>query len=431
MKFLKQFSLYTFVGFFNAGLSFLLMPYLSHYINPEGYGVLSMVNSLVTILIPLVSLTATGLIATEYYKMNEKQEFASLFSSIQVIPIIPGLFFFIVTLFLKPAIAHFIEIPSENSYWVTISVLIALLSIYSETFMAYIIIEQKSQVYVKFSIAKVLLEIGLTLLFVSVFRLSWEGRLLSWLVATVISFIVAMYYFKRQGLLTFKIKKQYITAGILFGLPLILHTMGKFVINQSDRIFIAKMVSIEEAGVYNIGYQVGMVILLLVNAIGNFFQPFLYQRLSNLTEKAKVEIVRVTYIVSAGMLLSVIILAIVSPLLFTFLIDKSYSNGVNYVFWTGLSYFFWGVYILFAGFIFYEKKTKQLGYLALLNVCLNIMLNYYLIQEFGALGAVYATCISFFVIGAIVVWRGSSLFKLPWFDFKKIINNTTKAAVDL
>jgi O-antigen/teichoic acid export membrane protein len=79
-----------------------------------------------------------------------------------------------------------------------------------------------------------------------------------------------------------------------------------------------------------------------------------------------------------------------------------------------LSYFFWGIYILFAGFIFYSKKTNQLAYLALLNVILNLILNYYLILSFGPIGAAYATCISFMIVALIVIWRVTILFKLPW-----------------
>jgi O-antigen/teichoic acid export membrane protein len=102
MKYFKQFSLYTFVGFFTAGISFLLMPYLSHYIDPAGYGILSMVNSLVTILIPLIGLTATGFITVEYYKVKDKKEFTSIFSSVQAIPVLPGLLILIISfLFLK------------------------------------------------------------------------------------------------------------------------------------------------------------------------------------------------------------------------------------------------------------------------------------------------------------------------------------------
>jgi O-antigen/teichoic acid export membrane protein len=144
------------------------------------------------------------------------------------------------------------------------------------------------------------------------------------------------------------------------------------------------------------------------------------RRLSGFTEKDKNEIVKVTYIVILGLFLSLILLTLLSPLLFEYLIDKSYSGGVIYVFWTGLSYLLWGVYILFAGFIFYTKKTKQLGYLAVINVILNIVLNYFLILYFGAIGAVYATCLSFLVVAIFVVWRANSLFKLPWLDFKRI-----------
>src|SRR5687768_2757159 len=147
MKLFKQFSFYTFIGFFNAGISFLLMPYLSHYIDPAGYGILSMVNSFVTILIPMIGLTATGLITVEYYQVKDKKEFASLFSSVQAIPIVPGILLLIVTLLFPSEAARFLEIPPEKSYWIPLSVIIALFTIYFETLIAYNVIEQKAITY--------------------------------------------------------------------------------------------------------------------------------------------------------------------------------------------------------------------------------------------------------------------------------------------
>jgi O-antigen/teichoic acid export membrane protein len=419
VKYLKQFSLYTFVGFFNAGLSFLLMPYLSFFIKPAGYGILSMINSLVTILIPLIGLTASGLITVEYYKIKDRSQFASLFSSIQAIPILPGLIFLLFCFLFQIPFADFLEIPRHKSYWVPLAVLIALFSIYYETLLSYHIIAQKAKLYVKYSLFRVLTEVALTLIFISIFKMEWEGRMLSWAVATLISFGFSFVYFRSEGLLTFRISKQFMYAGIVFGLPLILHTISKFIINQSDRLFITKMVpnGIAESGIYNIGYQVGMVILLLVNAVTAFFQPYLYERLSNLTEKAKIEIVKTTYIIISGLFIFLLLLTFLSPVLFKTFIHESYSKGNMYVFWTGLSYFLWGIYSLFSGYIFYKKKTRSLGYLAILNVVLNIALNYFLILEFGPLGAVYATCISFFVVALIVVAISTSLYKLPWFYF--------------
>src|SRR3982750_2576148 len=183
MKYLKQFSLYTLVGFFNTGINFFLMPYLSHFIKPEEYGILAMINSLVTILIPLLGLVASGLIFVDYYKMEDKKEFASLFSSIQLIPAVLSIVFVILALIFQKPIAGFLEIPLNCSYWIPLSVLIGFLSIYYDTLVNYNITEQKPNQYVVFSISKVLVEVALTIYLVTFLDLNWQGRLLSRLIA--------------------------------------------------------------------------------------------------------------------------------------------------------------------------------------------------------------------------------------------------------
>jgi len=416
MKLFKHLSAYALIGFLGAGINFFLMPYLSHFLKPEEYGILSMVNSLVTILIPLIGVAAAGIINVEYYKLKDKNEFASLFSSVQVIPIIPSVFFLLISIVFAKPIAFFLEIPADKSYWIPLSCFLAFLTIYYEVLIAYNVTEQKPGFYSLFVISRIAIEVSLTIYFVAYLGQGWEGRLMSWLIASIFSFLVAFIYFERRNLLTAKISRKYIIAAFTFGLPLILHVIGKFVINQSDRVFIAKMVSIDEAGIYNIGYQIGMVLLIIVNAVGNFMQPFLFERLSNLTPKAKAEIIKVTYWVIAAMLFVLIIMTVATPTFFSLLIDASYAKGTRYVFWVGLSYFFWGVYILFAGYIYYNGNTKILGLLAVISVSLNLGLNYFLIKKFGPLGAAYATCISFFVTTVIVVWKANKLYPLPWFQ---------------
>ncbi len=415
MKYLRQFSIYTVVGFLGAGVSLILMPYLSHFLTPDEYGILSNVNSLVTVLIPFIGLAAAGLINIDYYKIKDKNEFASLFSSVQFVPVIPFFFFFIISFLFKNPIAAFLEIPIEKSYWIPLSTVIAFTTIYFETLIAYNVTEQKPWFYAIFNVGKLIVEVCLTIFFVTKLRLGWEGRLIAWGISSFILFLAGFLYYKKEKILTANINKKHIRAAVLFGLPLILHIVGKFVINQSDRIFITKMVSLYDAGIYNMGYQVGMVMLLFVNAVGNFFQPFLFERLAVYDEKAKIQIVKTTYYITAGFFILLLLMTLVSPYFFSIFIDEKYKQSVSYIFWVGLSYFFWGVYILFAGYIFYTKKTKVLGYLSLLNVILNIVLNFLFIKKFGALGAAYATCVSFFVVSVIIVLRSLKLFPdLPW-----------------
>lgn len=419
MKYFKQLSVYTFVSFLGAGIGFFLMPYLSHFITPDEYGILSIFNSFVTLIIPLVSLVASSIITVEYYKMPDKKEFASLFSSVQLIPLIPTAACLLLVLFFSSSLSRFLEVPDGKNYWLTLSLVIGFFTVYYETLFMYNVIDKKPMHYAFFNIAKLFVEVSLTIWFVSGLRMGWEGRMWSWFISNAVLALVSLFYFQKHGLLTTNVKAKYFWLGVTFGLPLILHTVGKFVINQSNRIFIAKLGSVYEAGIYNVGAQVGVILLLLVNAIGNFYQPFLYERLANLDELARKQIVQTCYIIVLGLLASLLLLTLFAPLFFTYLMDPKYSTGAVYVFWVGLGYFFWGIYILFSGFIFYERKTRFLGYLAVLNVAVSTGLNYILISKFGPIGAAYSSVVSYFLVALIIIWKVSAMFTLPWFSFFK------------
>src|SRR5258705_8877034 len=86
MKFFKQLSIFTLVGVINAGISFFIMPVLTHHLTPQDYGLLSLFNTYITILIPIVSVSAYSLLSVDYYKQQNKQSFALEFTSIQIIP---------------------------------------------------------------------------------------------------------------------------------------------------------------------------------------------------------------------------------------------------------------------------------------------------------------------------------------------------------
>jgi O-antigen/teichoic acid export membrane protein len=250
----------------------------------------------------------------------------------------------------------------------------------------------------------------------------WEGRIYAWLITLVFFTLLSLYYYKKWNLLSLKINKRYIYQALAFGSPLILHQIGKFVINQSDRIFLAKMISVEEMGIYSVGYQVGMLVLIVVTAFSNFYSPFLFERLHMGGEKNKFEVLKVSYFFALILLVILILLTALSPLLFNYLIDVRYAGAVKYVFWIGLGYFFWAIYILFTGYIFFLKRSKILGYIAIVNIILNVGFNYFFIKWFGAIGAAYATCLSYLIVCLIIGYISSRLYPMPWFSFKKIFS---------
>jgi len=422
MSFIKQISLYTFVGLFGAAINFFVMPVLSHHLSPADYGLLSLFNTYITILVPLVSLSAYSLLGVDYFKEKNKQVFASKFTSIQVIPFFTSfVFIFFIWQFYKP-LSETLELKHTGTRWGLIMLLITFLTIYYEQLLQFLILQKKASLFAFYTIIKVLIEVGMTFYFVVGKGYGWEGRIYAWLVGTALVFMIGVVYFYKEGFLKGSVKMKYIKEGILFGSPLILHGLGKFVVNQSDRIFIAKMVSISEAGIYSIGYTVGSLVMIGVNAFFNFYSPFLMERLADITEQKKLQIVKLTYLYGLGCLLVLALVFFLTPVFFKILIARNYYEGTRYVFWVALGYCFWGGYMLFSGFIFFFKKNKILGWLAVFNVATNLLFNYFFIKIFGAIGAAYATVLSFFLLFVLIAVIASRLMPLPWFSCQKVRN---------
>ncbi|RYZ23474.1 MAG: hypothetical protein EOO16_04835 [Chitinophagaceae bacterium] len=423
MKFLKQLSLYTVVGVVSAGVNFFIMPVLSHYLSPADYGLFSLFNSYITILIPIVSLSAYSIINVDYYTKKDDRAFARQFSSLQLIPVFNALLLAIGSWLFYSRLMAPLELERAGSHWGYIIIALTLVSIFNEQFSVFLVIQKKAGLFAFYSLLKTALEIGLTVLFVVKLDMGWEGRMYSWLIGSLVHFALGTLYFYRQGMLTTNIEWKYIRQGILFGAPLVLHGVGKFVVNQSDRLFLVKMVSLEEAGIYGIGYTVGTLVMVAINAFFNFYTPFQMEKLASGTEAARHEVVKVGYFYAAGCLVLLLGLLVFTPLLFHYFIDPRYAGGIKYVFWTGLGYCFWGGYMLFSGVIFYLKRSGVLGWLAIFNVVTNLLFNYFFIRHFGAIGAAYATALSFFLLMLLVAIIAQKMIPLPWTQFRRVMRS--------
>jgi O-antigen/teichoic acid export membrane protein len=395
------------------------MPVLTHYLSPTDYGIIALFNTYTSLLIPFLGFVSSGLISIEYFnKANSDEDFQSIYSSVLSIPIIPAIVFTIIGYSFRQWLGPLLNLPFEYLWLLPV---LAILTFYYQHMLNFLAITKKPITYASSNILKVILEVSLTLIFIIILSMDWKGRVYSWLLAIILFFVFSLIYSAHFKYLTLKIKWEHIRAGLIFGSPLILHTIGKIVVNQSDRIFITKMVSVNEMGIYNTGYLVGSILMIISSAFINVYNPYLYERMANITQKKKYEILRISYGFILILLILLGIITFLTPYFYQFLINEKFAGGSKYVFWVGLSYLFWGGYLVFSGIIFYLKKTHILAYLAIINVVLNLSLNYWFILIFGAIGAAYATVVSFFVIFVLVAFFSNRIYPMPWFDLKEIL----------
>lgn len=414
MKLVKSLSVYTLVNFLQQGIAFPLAILFSYYILPEEFALLSLFMLYISMLNIVMQVGAEGAMAVNFYKLS-REDYKQYFSSAFVTPFLLFVFFQLLVLIFRKPLAILLSLPVM---WVLLIPITSFAGFIPKLVLTLYRIKEKSIKYAYFNLSFTIITLALSIVFVIFLNLNWEGRAWGIFISNLLFFGLGLIVIHKSGFFTTQIKKKYAKDALHYGLPLIPHLIGTFVIGYSDRIFIEKMVSLEALGIYDMGYKIGALIMILVVSFSSAYVPFLYDSLRTPSARNNKKLALLAYgllIVLAGALF---VLTLLSPFVFKYLIDDKYLDGNQYVFWVGLGSLFYGGYALFTGFIHFSKKTYKLAILAIVNVGMNLILNYLLIKEYGAIGAAYATAISYAFIAIVLMFVTKKQHTIPYSDFK-------------
>lgn len=290
--------------------------------------------------------------------------------------------------------------------------------------MSYLQISNKPIQFGIISVISLCLSLSISLSLIILCDYDYSGRLWANMISSFTIFLYSLFYFFKKKFFSKLPKLTYVKNIILFGLPLVPNALSHLVMNSSDRLFIGNMISMEEAGIYQIGYTLGSIILLVNLLFFRAWSPILYKHLANNSKEDKLKIVRINVLFLLLIVILIFSLSfIISPLVFSYFIDASFRSGRQYVFWVSASYFFWSIFQVFGHVLFFHKKTAIFFYLGVMNIALNLILNYYLILIYSTIGATYATLINLLILGVVTAIYSHSKHPLPWLagvkSFKK------------
>jgi len=409
-KLFKNSFVYTGSNVIRNAIPFFLLPVLTRYLTPTDYGVVATFQVLLAITIVFVSLNMHGAVAVNFFKI-EKQELKVYLGNAVCISFVSSLLTFCVISAVKTPLSHLVKFP-EN--WLLIIVIVALFqSVFTLTLTLWQV-EQKPLPYGIFQISQTILNVTLSLIFVVALNWRWQGRLLGIIIVSIIFGFISLFIIYKRKYIRFSFNKVYIKDALLFGIPLIPHALGGWIMTSIDRVFINSMVNVAATGIYTVGYQVGMIIGLLAVSFNQAWSPFLFEKLKENNIGTKIRIVKFTYLYNVGIIVLALTLSIVAPWFLKFFVSKDFHCAYKYVFWIALGYAANGMYFMVVNYIFYVKKTYILAWITFSSAGINVVLNYFFIKANGAIGAAQATTVTFF-ISFILTWILSArVYKMPW-----------------
>jgi O-antigen/teichoic acid export membrane protein len=408
---LKNSLIYIIAEVINKAIPFLLLPLLTKYLTPYDYGLIASFSAFVGFVYLFVNMSMHGVINVNFFTMDHVRLNRYMFNALGVLTMV-GILAFMIVLVLHRPLSSYLLLDKE---WLYLGVIVALSKVVTIIHLTLWIAEKKPKEYSLYQIMQTLLGTGMAVLFIVGYHYDWRGQVISSSVASIAFALWSLSFFYQRGALKGRYAKEDVKDILQFGIPMVPHQLSGWLISSGDRLLLIAMIGASATGLFSVGYQVGMVMSVLVTAFQKVWNPYIYEKLSHAIDReTKRRIVKWTYVYFGTLILFAMVLDQVAYYVFSYWIDTAFHEAYRYVGYILIMYAFNGMYFMVVSYLFYFKKTKVLATITFSNALLHVVLSYLLILKYGAIGVAYSGIISYAIM-FIAVWVYSHhVYPMPW-----------------
>ena len=345
-------------------------------------------------------------------KESKKTVFSSSFGILVLSGLATSALIFI---FAKP-LAEVILFNKQLSNFIRLAALILFFDTIGNLPFLILRAEEKAVSFTLFRILRFALELILNIVFVVVLKRGVEGILQANIIASLLNLVImspiAIKYFN------FSVKLSLVKEMVVFGLPFLPNGIAFMVIEVIDRFLVTDYLGKEILAFYHANYKFASVLLLLVVGFRNAWQPFFLKISGQKDAPATYSRILNYYLFAAGLIIVGITFFIKDILTFYYFNDfyllwPSYWPGIEFIPWILLSYFFYGIYVIFTPAFYITKKSQYMILFTGTGAFLNIIFNVLLLPRIGIWGAVIATVAAYLSMFILIYLFSQRLYPIP------------------
>lgn len=391
--------MYTFANFFNKGVAFLLLFYFTHVLSQSDFGLLSLFNNSILLLMPFISLGVLQSVNADFFKLD-KSAFRDYFSTTLLMPIGVAVLAILVLWLFKTPLQERYHFPT---YFIALLPIVTLFNFLNEHLTNMVRNNQEPWRYVVVSIGRLLIEIALAVWFISGIKMGWLGRVMGFSVSYMLVALYAFWYFYQKRYLFGRLNKHLIKEELIYSIPVMVMQASVFCMFSSSGYFIEYFQhNFEEVGTYSVAATFASIIMVLCGALLQYVYPRIYAILSE--PKPDVRALKKLFLFYAGSMLGgTIFVLIATPLAYQWILKPVYHPGLNYYYWIALGYFCWTIAYFFYAYLLYHKQKRNILGLSLISIVISLASQYLLVKTFGARGAAIAVFGGYLLI-LIITW---------------------------
>lgn len=388
----KSSIIYLFSSTLSKLVPFFLLPLLTSYLPPKDYAVIAIVQAFYSLCLAMLGNVQANI--PNSYILDSQSRFSD-----KVTAMLCLLVAFFMGLELLLFAIHFFYgdfLDIDQEYYVIMPV-VAVMGAINLMNLALIRVKERPVEYAAWEISHAVLNVTISLLLVVYFAIGWEGRVYGILMPITLYGLASLVFLYKSRSISLSVKVADVVGVSKASVPMIPHGVGAVVIALSDNFMIATLLGKESVGLYAIGYQFGMVILMLTDAFSKAWQPMFYRYAKELQFRA-IKKVQLSYLL--GLPIIAFVYGVIACWVVPFVVDERYATAIQFIPIVVAAYVAMGYYQLYFPYLILYKKTKVLVYITPCAALVNVLLNYWWLPIFGAIGAAYATLIAYIVTSA-------------------------------
>lgn len=410
-------ALYFAANLVGAAVPFLLLPILTRHLTPAEYGRVAIFQGLASGLAAMVGLSVHGAANRKYYDAPDRpQEMREFIGACLQILLATSTVTLLLLLLLRRPLAGLLGLPAA---WLPWSVAVSAAGFVTAICLSQWQARRHAFRYGMFQMLQALGGLLLTLLLVVGLHHGESGRIAALIATAVLSAFAALLFLQREGRIGWAWRPDHIREALAFGVPLVPHVAGLFLLGMADRFVINQTLGAHEAGIYAVAVQLSLVMGILFDAINKAYVPWLFERLQRDDAALKRQIVGYTYACFAAALGLAALAFAIGPFAVSFLAGREYGAAGSIIGWLMLGQAFSGMYLMVTNYVFYSRRTGLLSLVTAGSGLLNLLLLVALVALLGVQGAALAFASAMALRFGATWWLAQHVHPMPWLHFFK------------
>ena len=401
----------------------LLLPLYTVFLSPSDYGILGMVVAVTTLLDVFVTLGFDVAFSRFYFDDKSAGARVRVLSNVFYVSTVYPLILLGTLAALMPTIAPLLmgaEYSPGDWLYFDVALLTLFFSNLNDVPFTLFRLEHKPWRFSAYTLARVAVMVPLSILFVAVFEWGPMGVLLANLATAAGMQLSLLPTYIRK--IDWRWHRDLMKAMLAFAIPALFTGISFYWLKLSDRFLLLRYQGQAEVGLYTVANSLAQPLYLVLMAFRMAWPQWHYARLHEPAKHRHMVSRSSTYFMTLNGLALVLLGTYMPFIVHTFLNERYWSVGpVTFV--LALSIVLYSLYFVFWVGANVAKKNRMIPVFFAIASATNLLLNFWLIPEYGMWAAAWTTVVGYAILAVTVYFYSQHWYPIryEWARLLKVL----------